>query len=163
MHGASASQVRAAAAVRVEERETFARVLAAAPRRHPDEVLGDVVHVFDVLARESLDQLAAKVTGEQYIDLLERWERAGRWATTALERGVRERLVQVQEQESALVGRLLESGLRWLFDGLGVAGDPRIGMLVPTMLRALASAARAGEHTLALPPADGRTPEIGAS
>lgn len=54
-HGGKAPQVRAAAARRV----TLAEAMAAAERRHPNEVLADALHGVDVLARQTQEQLNA--------------------------------------------------------------------------------------------------------
>jgi hypothetical protein len=88
----------------IEERVTFARVLKETPRRSYEEILADTVHVFDVKARELLVELEADetVTPEQYLELVDRQERAGRWALRGLDADVRERLVRVSEGRRVL-------------------------------------------------------------
>jgi hypothetical protein len=138
MHaGEPIKAVRARGQMAIEERVTFARILRETPRRSYEEVLADTVHVFDVKARELLEQIEADETPtpERHAEVADRWERAGRWALRALDHDVRERIAQVSEH----TGALIETGLRWLFAELDLADDPRIPVLVPAMLRALAA------------------------
>lgn len=67
-HGASAPQVRAAAAQRV----TLAEALLNGDRRHPQEVLASALHQVDVLAGQTVQQLAeGELTAETFERLLE--------------------------------------------------------------------------------------------
>jgi hypothetical protein len=89
----------------IEERAMFARILRVIPRRPYEQILSDTVHVFDVKARELLAELETdgNVTPEQYLQLIDRWQRAGRWALRALDADVRERMVRLEEEQSQLV------------------------------------------------------------
>lgn len=67
-HGASAPQVRRAAA----ERVTLAEALLNGDRRHPSEVLASALHQVDVLAGQTMQAIAAgELTAEAFEQLLE--------------------------------------------------------------------------------------------
>lgn len=67
-HGASAPQVRAAAARRV----TLAEALLAGDRRHPQEVLASALHQVDVLAGQTMQSIAGgELTAAAFEQLLE--------------------------------------------------------------------------------------------
>jgi hypothetical protein len=160
-HGAGAPAVRAAAARREADREAarrLRRLLADVDAPPVTDPVGELERLAGQL-RAAVDVLGGWVNelpsirdvdaegGAHLRAEVALWERlmvSLRKALVEMTRlGIEERRVQISERH----GQMLAAGLRWLFAELGMAGDPRLPVLVPAMLRSLA---------------EGRTPEIEA-
>lgn len=85
-HGAQLPQVRAKAAENEAIKNVLANEMIHGERRHPWEILLDVVHSMDVLMRDFRLKLdgSDELTVEQANGLIERLERAAKWAQTAI-------------------------------------------------------------------------------
>lgn len=104
VHGGAAPQVKR----KRLERIALAEALAADPRRHPSEVLGDVLHQADHLMRRAREEVdAEKPTAETMVKLLDLTEHAGRWAKTSLDAEVDQRQTRVLEAQAAALAAVI--------------------------------------------------------
>jgi hypothetical protein len=83
--------------------------MAADPRRHPSEVLADVLHQADWLMRKARGEVRAdKPTADTMTKLLDLTEQAGRWAKTSLDADVDQRQTHVLESQAAALAAVIQ-------------------------------------------------------
>jgi hypothetical protein len=123
MHGGAAPQVKAARAARViaMEAELAAGKREPAPPRHPGEVLlASVTSADEVMLQLQRDLERGELTPELARAYGEWVDRAGRLSKLALDAGIAERLVEIQERPTRLLVDQLVSVIR------GILADPRV-------------------------------------
>lgn len=103
VHGGMARQVRAKAA----ERLLLAERMAAAPRRHPAEVLLDALAAADLLMRDALEA-GAPMSAEELPRVVDAIERAQRFARSTLDLKLAERQQTMFEEIAGSYVRLIE-------------------------------------------------------
>jgi hypothetical protein len=89
-------------------RAAVAEVLAADPRRSPREVLGDALHIADVVLRDRIAELRdmSEITAEAAADLTDAATRAAALARAAMDAGV-----DVEAEVPGEVGDLVVAAL----------------------------------------------------
>lgn len=124
MHGGKAPQIKKAA----ERRVALAEAMHNGDRRHPWEIMKDVLHGADVLRENATVKLGTNgdVTVEELRELQAALEFAGRWAKMTLDAKLQETLAEYVEREGQMIvqvmlGVLQEVGVDVDTPGLGAA------------------------------------------
>lgn len=126
MHGGNAPQVKAAREARIiaMEAELAAGNREPVPPRHPGEVLlASVTSADEVMLQLQRDLERGELTPEWARAYGEWVDRAGRLSKLALDAGIAERLVEIQERPTRLLVDQLVSVIR------GILADPRVSVV----------------------------------
>jgi hypothetical protein len=134
MHGGRAPQVAAAREARIIEQRARLAGSKDFEVRDPAEALMAAAEDADLVLQRIKSEIQSGAVSSTQLEALGEWlDRVARLSKLIVDARIDERRVRLQEREADL----LEVGLRWWLDAVGLAGDQRAGRLLHVMLCAL--------------------------